>query len=85
MLNLAELDIPIAGVLDEQLEEVAVILERQLASDLSPVNGLCRHVEQYRGKRLRPILVLLSGLATCKARDGWGSPSGTACSRRSSR
>ncbi len=72
MLNLAELDIPIAGVLDEQLEEVAVILERQLASDLSPVNGLCRHVEQYRGKRLRPILVLLSGLATCKAGDGSG-------------
>ena len=24
----------------------------------------CRHVEQYRGKRLRPILVLLSGLTT---------------------
>ena len=72
MLNLAELDIPIAGVLDEQLEEVAVILERQLASDLLPVNNLCRHVEQYRGKRLRPILVLLSGLATSKGRDGSG-------------
>ena len=48
MLNLAELDLPIATVLDEQLEEVAVILERQLASDMSPVNALCRHVEQYR-------------------------------------
>ena len=66
MLNLAEIDIPIAAVLDEQLEEVAVILERQLASDLSPVNALCRHIEQYRGKRLRPILVLLSGLAVGK-------------------
>ncbi len=66
MLNLAEIDLPIATALDEQLEEVAVILERQLASDLSPVNALCRHIEQYRGKRLRPILVLLSGLAGAK-------------------
>jgi octaprenyl-diphosphate synthase len=64
ILNLAKIDIPIASALDEQLEEVAVILERQLATDLSAVNALCRHVEQYRGKRLRPILVLLSGLTT---------------------
>jgi octaprenyl-diphosphate synthase len=64
ILNLASIDLSIASVLDEQLEEVAVILERQLATDLSAVNALCRHVEQYRGKRLRPILVLLSGLAT---------------------
>ena len=66
MLNLAEIDQPIATVLDAQLEEVAVILERQLASDLSPVNALCRHIEQYRGKQLRPILVLVSGLAGAK-------------------
>ncbi len=66
MLNLAALDLPIANVLDEHLEEVAVILERQLASDLSPVNTPCCHVEQYRGKLLRPTLVLLSGLATGK-------------------
>ena len=65
MLNLAAIDRPIAAVIDEQLEEVAVILERQLASDLSPINALCQHIEQYHGKRLRPILVLLSGLATC--------------------
>ncbi|MHC4413989.1 MAG: polyprenyl synthetase family protein [Planctomycetota bacterium] len=64
MLNLAEIDLPIAAVLDEQLEDVGLILERQLASDLSAVNALCRHAEQYHGKRLRPILVLLSGLAT---------------------
>lgn len=64
ILNLAKIDLPIAALLDEQLEEVAVVLERQLATDLSAVNALCRHVEQFRGKRLRPILVLLSGLAT---------------------
>jgi len=72
ILNLASIDLSIASVLDDQLEEVAVILERQLATDLSAVNALCRHVEQYRGKRLRPILVLLSGLTTggapCDAR-----------------
>jgi octaprenyl-diphosphate synthase len=73
ILNLAKIDLPIASVLDEQLEEVAVILERQLATDLSAVNALCRHVEQFRGKRLRPILVLLSGLATDgKPADGSG-------------
>jgi octaprenyl-diphosphate synthase len=64
MLNLARIDLPIAAMLDEQLEEVALILERQMASDFSAVNALCQHIEQYRGKRLRPILVLLSGLAT---------------------
>lgn len=35
-----------------------------LASDLPPVNTLCRHLEQYHGKMVRPVLVLLSGLAT---------------------
>ncbi len=35
ILNLANISLPIASVLDEQLEEVSVILERQLASDLS--------------------------------------------------
>ncbi len=72
ILNLADIDLPIATMLDEQLEEVAVILERQLASDLSAVNALCRHVEQYRGKRLRPMLVLLSGLAA--GRPPWQEP-----------
>lgn len=35
----------------------------QIASDLPSVNELCVHVERYHGKMLRPILVLLSGLA----------------------
>jgi octaprenyl-diphosphate synthase len=54
---------PIARLLEQQLDEVSVLFERQLASDLTAVNALCRHVEQYRGKMLRPTLVLLSGLA----------------------
>jgi octaprenyl-diphosphate synthase len=53
----------VATLLREQLEQVTLIFERQLASDMSAVNTLCRHVERYRGKMLRPTLVLLSGLA----------------------
>lgn len=57
-------------LLDAQLDEVAVIIERQLASDLPAVNALCRHVERYRGKMLRPTLVLVSGLAAGDRGDG---------------
>src|SRR4029453_8260301 len=63
ILNLGAAHQPIAAILSEQLEQVALIFERQLASDMSAVNNLCMHVEQYRGKMLRPTLVLLSGLA----------------------
>lgn len=62
MLDLTAINRPIADLLAHQLEEVTVIFERQLASELSAVNGLCMHIEQYRGKMLRPTLVLLSGL-----------------------
>ncbi|MBT8483978.1 MAG: polyprenyl synthetase family protein [Phycisphaerales bacterium] len=63
MLDLAQLDRPMAARLARELEEVKIIFERQLASELSAVNGLCVHIEQYRGKMLRPTLVLLSGLS----------------------
>src|SRR5262245_40428948 len=64
ILNLGEAHRPITALLEEQLEQVSLIFERQLASDMSAVNALCMHVEQYRGKMLRPTLVLLSGLVT---------------------
>ncbi|MCP3906024.1 MAG: polyprenyl synthetase family protein [Planctomycetes bacterium] len=63
MLDLAAIDRPLADLLARELEEVTIIFERQLASELSAVNGLCVHIEKYRGKMLRPTLVLLSGLA----------------------
>lgn len=63
MLNLDAVHQPIATLIAEQLDQVMVIFERQLASDMSAVNSLCMHVEQYRGKMLRPTLVLLAGLA----------------------
>lgn len=41
-----------------------------LASDLPPVQALCKHLEQYHGKMVRPVVVVLSGLATrAKAGD----------------
>lgn len=55
---------PVVHLLNEQLEQVAVIFERQLASELSAINSLCLHIERYRGKMLRPTLVLLTGMAT---------------------
>lgn len=63
MLHVDAVHQPVASLLAEQLDQVMVIFERQLASDMSAVNTLCMHVEQYRGKMLRPTLVLLSGLA----------------------
>lgn len=63
MLNIDARHQPLVSLLTEQLEQVAIIFERQLASDMSAVNTLCMHVEHYRGKMLRPSLVLLTGMA----------------------
>jgi octaprenyl-diphosphate synthase len=63
LIALAETTRTLSALLDAQLDEVALIIERQLASDLPAVNALCRHVERYRGKMLRPTMVLVSGLA----------------------
>jgi octaprenyl-diphosphate synthase len=65
MLDLDAVHQPVASIIAQQLDQVSVIFERQLASDMSAVNKLCMHVEHYRGKMLRPTLVLLSGLASC--------------------
>lgn len=54
---------PIGLVLAQRLLGVQARFDRQLQSDLPPVRDLCRHVERYRGKMLRPTLALLSGLA----------------------
>jgi len=53
----------VASILADSLGEVERIFERQLASEFDEVNALCRHVERYRGKMLRPTLAILSGLA----------------------
>lgn len=55
---------PLAEFLVRQLRAVEHVFDDQLVSDLPPLDALCRHVENYRGKMLRPTLVVLSGLAT---------------------
>jgi octaprenyl-diphosphate synthase len=58
------------GLLDQlteciapQLRAVNQLFSGELKSELSCVNTLVRHVSRFRGKMLRPILVLLSGKA----------------------
>ena len=46
-----------------QLEAVEQLFHRELNSELPCVNLLVRHVSRFRGKMLRPCLVLLSGKA----------------------
>lgn len=54
---------PISGLLEQGLARVEAVFDRQLRSDLPPVARLVTHVEQYRGKMLRPTLAILCGLA----------------------
>ncbi|MCA9291753.1 MAG: polyprenyl synthetase family protein [Phycisphaerales bacterium] len=67
LMSLAETHEPISLWIADQLDEVSQRFERQLASELPAVNALCAHVERYRGKMLRPTMVLLSGLAASGA------------------
>lgn len=55
---------PLSLAIASRLAQVEEVFEKQLASDLPPVAQLVRHIERYRGKMLRPTLVLLSGVAT---------------------
>ena len=53
----------VARLLAGELADVENRFAAELVSDLTCVNDLAKHIEQYRGKMLRPTLVLLSGLA----------------------
>jgi octaprenyl-diphosphate synthase len=53
----------------KDLEKVCQIFDDELFSELPAVNDLCAHVRQYRGKLLRPALLLLSGKACGKTTD----------------
>src|SRR3954470_941999 len=46
-----------------QLEAVERLFHDELSSDLACVNTLVKHVSRFRGKMLRPCLVLLAGRA----------------------
>ena len=56
-------DTLLAADIAAALARVETLFESQLASDFPAVNDLCRHVERYRGKMLRPTLVVVCGLA----------------------
>lgn len=58
--------LPLRRVLERSLARVEERFDAQLQSDLPAVGRLCRHVEQYRGKMLRPTLVILSGIASAQ-------------------
>jgi len=49
--------------LEAELVEVEARFAAELTSDLPCVNELIEHVERYRGKMLRPMLVVAAGLA----------------------
>ncbi|MCZ7647014.1 MAG: polyprenyl synthetase family protein [Planctomycetota bacterium] len=52
----------VAPVLAE-LEQTEAVLARQLSSRYGFIQTLVRHIERFRGKRLRPALLLLSARA----------------------
>ena len=56
-------DTALAADIAAGLARAETLFESQLSSRFPAVNDLCRHVERYRGKMLRPTLVIVSGLA----------------------
>ncbi len=61
---------PLSAAILGGLRDVEEIFANQLRSDLPAVNELAHHVERYRGKMLRPTLLLLSGMAARGSEDG---------------
>jgi len=55
--------------IEPQMRAVEQLFEAELTSDLACVNVLIKHVSRFRGKMLRPMLVLLSGRATGNLTD----------------
>lgn len=63
VLDIPEELVEMQGRVAEALVGVERVFAEQLASDLLPVDAMCAHVERYRGKMLRPTLVMLCGAA----------------------
>lgn len=70
MLEFVDEASPAAAAASRALERVDQVFERQLGSDLRFVRELCAHVERYRGKMLRPTLLLLSAQAAAGDEGG---------------
>lgn len=63
MLQLSPHDSEIHANLTRRLAEVETRFRAELHSDLPNVNALADYVERYRGKMLRPTMVLVSAMA----------------------
>ena len=63
-----------ANLIGPHLAAVDDLFAAELRSDLPHVNALVTHVGRFRGKMLRPMLVLLSGLAAAPARPSPEEP-----------
>lgn len=74
MLRVVQPNGEVGDALTLSLERVQQRFAAELHSDLDCVNELAQHVEQYRGKMLRPTLVLVSAMA-CNPGDRTGEPS----------
>ena len=72
----------LAASLDQRLQHVDRLFRAELHSDLAPVNELASHVERFRGKMLRPTLLLLSAEAL-EAGQGGAVDADAAAARRS--
>jgi octaprenyl-diphosphate synthase len=59
----------LTACISPQLEAVDRRFHDELASDLPSVNALVKHVSRFRGKMLRPMLVLLAGKAAGELTD----------------
>lgn len=59
----------ITDCVQPQIEAVERLFHSELHSDLPCVNVLIKHVSRFRGKMLRPLLVLLSGRACGELSD----------------
>ena len=70
MIQLTQTEMIGGPPLAAQLAEVEARFAAELVSDLECVNSLVTHVERYRGKMLRPTLVLAAGLASDPRADG---------------
>ncbi len=63
MLLVSPVDEMISQRLADELAKVEDCFASELKSSLDCVNTLVSHVERYRGKRLRPLLVLVAAMA----------------------
>ncbi len=67
VVDLPDSLLPVQRAVAGALERVERVFEQELDCDLPSVNRLCRHIERYRGKMMRPTLVLLCGMAASEA------------------